>query len=164
MKRKKEYNCDNHLHDVISDDVIFGLYIHTHLALIEDKSNALHLKISQILSQIRAENSSLEISIGNPLVIHGRADKYKNILQLHYHVVSHMSLLKTLNHLSSNSFMEFLKDPSLVLYSSSYTPLLSVLSNIIHQQTITSMLMILNFSYHSQLWISLITSLTYNTL
>jgi len=50
----------------------------------------------------------------------------------------------------------FLKDPSLVLYSSSYAPLFSVLSYLI-QQTITSMLMILNFSYHSQLWISLIT-------
>jgi len=30
-------------------------------------------------------------------------------------------LLKTLNHLYSNFFMEFLKDPSLDLYSSSYT-------------------------------------------
>jgi len=60
--------------------------------------------------------------------------------------------------------MEFLKNLSLVLYSSSYTPLLSVLSYLIHQQTNTSMLMILNFSYHSQLWISLITSLTLKAL
>jgi len=34
-----------------------------------------------------------------------------------------MSILKTLNHLYSNFLMEFLNDPSLVLYSSSYTPL-----------------------------------------
>jgi len=39
-----------------------------------------------------------------------------------------MSILKTLNHLYSNFFMEFLNDPSLVLYSSSCTSLLSVLS------------------------------------
>jgi len=39
-----------------------------------------------------------------------------------------MSILKTLNHLYSNFFMEFLKGPSLVLYSSSYTPLRSVIS------------------------------------
>jgi len=57
-----------------------------------------------------------------------------------------MSILITLNHLYSNFFMEFLKDPSLVLYSSSYTPLLSVLSYLIHQQTTNSMLMIRNFS------------------
>jgi len=56
-----------------------------------------------------------------------------------------MSILKSLNHLYSNSFMEFLKDPSLSLYSSSYIPLLSVLSYLIQQQTITSMLLILNF-------------------
>jgi len=62
-----------------------------------------------------------------------------------------MSILKTLNHLHSNFFMEFLNGPSLVLYSSSYTPLLSVLSYLIHQTT-TSMLMILNFSYNSQLY------------
>jgi len=43
--------------------------------------------------------------------------------------------LKTLNHLYSNFFMEFLKDPSLVLNSSSYTPFLSVLSYIIHLTT-----------------------------
>jgi len=62
--------------------------------------------------------------------------------------------------------MEFLKDPSLVLYSSSYTPLLSVhcQENLIHQQTTTYTLMILNFSYHFLLWISLITSLTLKTL
>jgi len=75
-----------------------------------------------------------------------------------------MSILKTLNHLYSNSFMEFLKDPSLDLYSSSYSPLFSVLLYLILQQTINSMLMILNFSYHSELWISLITSLTMKTL
>jgi len=63
-----------------------------------------------------------------------------------------MSLLKTLNHLYSNSLMEFLKNPSLVFYSSSYIPL-SVLSYLIQQQTITSMQMILNLSYTSQLWI-----------
>jgi len=40
-----------------------------------------------------------------------------------------VSILKTPNHLYSNSFMAFLKDPSLVNYSSSYTPLLSVLSS-----------------------------------
>jgi len=53
-----------------------------------------------------------------------------------------------------NSFMEFLKDPSLVLYSSYCTPLVSVLSStphivhhssqychLIQQQTITTMLM-----------------------
>jgi len=43
-----------------------------------------------------------------------------------------MSILKTLNHLYSNTFMEFLKDPSLILYSSSYlytTPLSTVISN-----------------------------------
>jgi len=40
----------------------------------------------------------------------------------------YMSILKTLKHLYSNSFMEFLNDPSLVFYSSSYTPLLLVLS------------------------------------
>jgi len=62
-----------------------------------------------------------------------------------------MSILKTLNHLYSNFFIEFLKDPSLVLYSSSYTPLLSVLSYLILQQTTNSMLMILNLSYYSQL-------------
>jgi len=56
-------------------------------------------------------------------------------------------------HLYSKFFVEFLKDLSLVLYSSSYTPLLSVLLCLIHQQTTTFMLMILNFSYHSQLWI-----------
>jgi len=71
-----------------------------------------------------------------------------------------MSILNTLNHLYSNFFMEFLKDPSLVLYSSSYTPLLSALSYIILQQTTNSMLMIINFSYYSQFWISFITSLT----
>jgi len=54
--------------------------------------------------------------------------------------------------------MELHKDPSLVLYSSSYTPLRSVLSYLIRQQTITSMLMILNFSYNFPLWISLIAS------
>jgi len=47
-----------------------------------------------------------------------------------------MSILKTLNHLYSNFFMEFLKDPSLVLYSSYYTPLLSVLSYLTYQQTV----------------------------
>jgi len=75
-----------------------------------------------------------------------------------------MSILKTLNHLYSNYFLEFLKDPSSVLYSSSYTLLLSVLSYLILQQTTNSMLMKLNFSYHSLLWISLITSLTLKTL
>jgi len=74
-----------------------------------------------------------------------------------------MSILKTLNYLQSSSSIEFLKDPSLVLYSSSYTPLLSVLSYLIQQQTPTSMLMILNLSL-SQLWISLVTSLTKKTL
>jgi len=54
--------------------------------------------------------------------------------------------------------MEFLNDPSLVLYSSSYTPLLSVLSYLIHQQTTTSIYADDNFSYHSQLWISLLIS------
>jgi len=57
-----------------------------------------------------------------------------------------MSILKTLNHLYSNFLMDILKDPSLVLYSSSYTPLLSVLSYLILQQTTNSMHMILNFS------------------
>jgi len=37
-----------------------------------------------------------------------------------------MSILETLNNLYSNCFIEFLNDPSLLLYSSSYTPLLSV--------------------------------------
>jgi len=60
-----------------------------------------------------------------------------------------MSIFKTLNHLYSNFFMEFLKDPSLVLHYSSYTPLLSVLSYLIHQQTTSSVLMILSFSYYS---------------
>jgi len=60
-----------------------------------------------------------------------------------------MSILKTLNHLYSNYFMEFLKDLTLVLFPLSYKPLHSVLSHLILQQTITSMLMILNFSYHS---------------
>jgi len=60
--------------------------------------------------------------------------------------------------------MEFLKDPSLVLYSLSNKPLLSVLSYLIQQQTITSMLLTFNFSCHSQLWISLITPLTLKTL
>jgi len=43
-----------------------------------------------------------------------------------------MSILKTLNHLYSNFFTDFIKDPSLVLYSSSYTliqPLTTVISN-----------------------------------
>jgi len=57
--------------------------------------------------------------------------------------------------------MEFLKDPFLVLYSSSYTPLLSLLSS---NSAANHMLMILNFSYHSQRWISLITSLTLKAL
>jgi len=53
------------------------------------------------------------------------------------------------SHLYSNSFMEFVEDrpTSLVLYSSSYTPLLSVLSYLIQQQTTNAMLMIINFSY-----------------
>jgi len=54
-----------------------------------------------------------------------------------------------------NSFMEFLKYPSLVLYSLSYTPLLSVLSYLIQQQTITSMLLILNFVISSGFLIKL---------
>jgi len=74
-----------------------------------------------------------------------------------------MSILKTLNYLYSNFFMEFVMDPSLVLYSSCYAPLLSVLSFLIHQQTTTSVLMILNFCY-SELWISFTTSLTLKTL
>jgi len=37
----------------------------------------------------------------------------------------------TLFTLYSNSFMDFLKDPSFALYSSFYTPLLSVLSYLI---------------------------------
>jgi len=41
-----------------------------------------------------------------------------------------VSILKTLNHLYSNFFMEFLKDSSLVFYFSSHTSLLSdVISN-----------------------------------
>jgi len=63
-----------------------------------------------------------------------------------------MSILKTLNHLYSNFFMEFLKDSSLVLYSSSYTPLISVLSYLILQQTTYSMMMLsfsaLDFSHN----------------
>jgi len=78
--------------------------------------------------------------------------------------VPSMSIVRTLNHLYSNSFMEFLKDPSLILFFLSYTPLHSVLSYLLQQQTITSMLMILSFCYHSQLWISLITSLTLKIL
>jgi len=78
-------------------------------------------------------------------------------------VLYHLVLLLVLQ-LYPNSFMEFLKNPSLVFYSSSDTPLLSVLSYRNQQQTIKSMLMILNFFYHSQLWISLITSLTLKTL
>jgi len=74
------------------------------------------------------------------------------------------SILKTLNLLYFNFFVEFLNDPSLFLYSSSYAPLLSVVSYLIQKPTITSMLMKLNFSYHSHLWISLITSLTLKTL
>jgi len=79
----------------------------------------------------------------------------KNLLaQSHTRLLSHLlthvnglsratiwfSILKTLNHLYSNFFMEFIKDPSLVLYSSSYTPLLSVglLSYLIIQQTTNS--------------------------
>jgi len=61
------------------------------------------------------------------------------------------NIFKTLNHLYSSFFMVFLKDRSLVRYSSSYIPLLPVLSYLIHQQTTNSMLMKLNFSYHSQL-------------
>jgi len=72
-----------------------------------------------------------------------------------------MSIMKTLNHLYSNSFMEFIKDESTVLFSS---PLFSVLSYLIQKKTIPSMLMILNFSYHSHLRISLKTSLTLKTL
>jgi len=68
------------------------------------------------------------------------------------------------NYWSWTSYGTDICQSSLVLYSSSYTPLLSVLSYLILQQTTTSMLMILNFSYHSQLWISLITSLTLKTL
>jgi len=48
-----------------------------------------------------------------------------------YKTVLAISILKTPNHLYSNIFMEFLKDPSLVLYSSSYIPILSVLSYLI---------------------------------
>jgi len=44
------------------------------------------------------------------------------------------------------TFDKHLKDPFLVLYSLSYTPLISVLSYLILQQTTNSMLMILNFS------------------
>jgi len=40
----------------------------------------------------------------------------------------YVNIENSINHLYSNFFMEFLKDLSLVLYSSSYTPLLSVLS------------------------------------
>jgi len=58
-----------------------------------------------------------------------------------------MSIFKTLNHVYFNFFMEVLKDPSLVLSSSSYTPLLLVLLYLIQQQFITSMLMILNSSF-----------------
>jgi len=65
-----------------------------------------------------------------------------------------MSVLKTLNRMYSNFFMEFLKDQSLVLYSSSYVPLLSVPSYLIHQQTTNYMLMILNFSYLSSGFLS----------
>jgi len=75
-----------------------------------------------------------------------------------------MSIMKTLNHLYSNFFMVFLKDPSLVLYSLPYTPLLSELLYLILQQTTNSMLIILNFSYYSLLWISLIISLTLKIL
>jgi len=66
--------------------------------------------------------------------------------RLHRRPVSHYCLLSTdvnintssLNHLYFNFFMVFLKDSSLVLYSSSYTPLLSVLSYLILQQTTNS--------------------------
>jgi len=63
-----------------------------------------------------------------------------------------MSILKTLNHLYSNFFMDFLNDPSLVLYSSSYTTLLSVLSYLILQQTNNYLLitqLLLSFSAFS---------------
>jgi len=69
-----------------------------------------------------------------------------------------MPILKTLNHLYSNSVLQgsVVSPLLLILYT-----LLSVglLSYLLQQQTITSMLMILNF-YHFQLWISLLTSLT----
>jgi len=73
-------------------------------------------------------------------------------------------ILKALNYLDSSYFMNFLKDPCLALYSSSFTPLLSVLSYLIQRQTITSMLMLLNVCYHFELWVSLITSLTLKTI
>jgi len=80
------------------------------------------------------------------------------------HCLARRCSSKTLNRVYSNFFMEFLKDPSSALFSSSYSPFLSVLLYLIQQQTITSMLMILNFTYHSLLWISLTTSLTLKTL
>jgi len=73
-----------------------------------------------------------------------------------YETVLSMSILKTLNQLYSNYFMEFLKNPSLVLYSWFYAPLLSVLSYLIQQQTITSQLL----SLFSALDLSFISSNT----
>jgi len=78
-----------------------------------------------------------------------------------------MSVLKTLNHLYSNSFMVFLNDPSLIRSTLHYTTPLSqaaVTFRLIKEQTIASILMMLNFSNHYRLWISLKTSLTLKTL
>jgi hypothetical protein len=75
-----------------------------------------------------------------------------------------MSTLKILNHLSFNFFMEFLRDPFSVPYSSSYTLLLSVQSYLIHQQIIICLLMTLNCFFHSLLLILLITSRILKTL
>jgi len=87
-----------------------------------------------------------------------------------------MSIFKTLNNLFSNSFMEFLKDPSfgpllfiLDLHHSSiisiqqHTGKLSIISIQVTGAPVTCMLIILNL-YHSELWISLITSLGLKTL
>ena len=64
-----------------------------------------------------------------------------------------LSLLtsKVLKHLLINSYMMFLNDLFLVLYSSFYILLLSVNSYLIHLQVINSMLMTLNSIYHSRL-------------
>jgi len=61
-----------------------------------------------------------------------------------------MSILKTVNHLYSNFFMEFLKYPSLVLYSSSYTIYTTLLSTVISNSSpISCLLILLKLSFSS---------------
>jgi len=57
--------------------------------------------------------------------------------------------------------LEFLKDPSLILYYSSYTPLTVISNSAANHHLYADETQLL---LHSQLWISLITSLTLKTL